>query len=54
MLQEPIEAIFICKVGDLALDHDSDGVNALLQFFFSNCEDDALINSANALCADDH
>lgn len=29
MLQEPAEAIFICKVRDLALDYDSEGIHTL-------------------------
>lgn len=30
MLQESIEPVFISEVRDLALDYDSDGINALL------------------------
>jgi hypothetical protein len=49
MLQSPIEAIFICKIGDLALYYDSEGIDTLFQLFFSNREDDALVDGANAL-----
>lgn len=49
VLQEPIEAIFIREVRNLALDDDSERIDTLFQLVFSNCENDALMNSADAL-----
>jgi hypothetical protein len=53
MLQKSIEAIFVCKVRHLALNHDSKFINAIFQLF-SNRKDDALVNGAAALDADNH
>lgn len=47
--QEPTESVFICKVRDLALNYNTQRIDTLLQFVFSDCENDALINSADAL-----
>ena len=52
ILQEPIKPVFICKVRDLALDYDSEGIDALFQLVFSNCENDALVNGADALASE--
>jgi hypothetical protein len=54
VIQEPTKSLFICRVGDLALDHDSKFINAIFQLFFSNREDDAPVNGADALDADNH
>lgn len=48
-LQEPIKPVFICKVRDLALDYGCEGINALFQLVFLNCENDALVNGVDAL-----
>lgn len=43
MFQEPIEPLFVCKVGYLALDYDGEGIDSFFQFTFLDLVDDNLI-----------